>query len=597
MLFIILSSCSKEGSEEEKSLNERLNFSSTEYLQSFKSKITLIDSSLIKLDTLIQYYDTLRSFYTKRNFQPLFIKSFDDEGNVYSILSIFEKAGDHGLNREQYHFNNIVSEFTDAIDTLPNKFRYSNLSNAELLLCDGILKYCQHLRYGAVNPKELFSDSYYIPLDDSTKGDLFQPLKQENILQYLVDIQPKSKRYVELQTALKYFSKFSNIKWAIIPVPVKKIEPGSRDSLIAKITQKLISLEYLDTSKIKINDFTFYDSTLVELVKSFQRNNGLVDDGVIGKGTIERFNISPKQNIDIIKLNLERFRWNEYADTGKYILVNIPDFMLNIFNEGKKVYTSKVCVGSKRSSYYQQQFKVYKKTKQWKDKPDDWETPNMFGEISYIVLNPTWNVPPSIMREEIAYKLKKDSTYLRDKNFKVYKDGIEIDPMEVQLADLHSDKIPYRIIQDPGSGNALGKIKFIFSNPFGIYLHDTPNRPPFNQSNRAVSHGCVRVEKPLPLAEFLLKNNPKWNIDYLKIEIGQKVENKKIVSEYMKKRTSLRKNSSLGETTDVSLAQKISLYIDYYTAWVDDTGILQLRTDVYGRDKILLDYMTNQRFI
>ncbi|NUM63186.1 MAG: L,D-transpeptidase family protein, partial [Ignavibacteriaceae bacterium] len=146
-------------------------------------------------------------------------------------------------------------------------------------------------------------------------------------------------------------------------------------------------------------------------------------------------------------------------------------------------------------------------------------------------------------------------------------------------------------------GNALGKIKFIFSNPFGIYLHDTPNRPPFNQSNRAVSHGCVRVEKPLPLAEFLLKNNPKWNIDYLKIEIGQKVENKKIVSEYMKKRTSLRKNSSLGETTDVSLAQKISLYIDYYTAWVDDTGILQLRTDVYGRDKILLDYMTNQRFI
>ncbi|MCZ7613702.1 MAG: L,D-transpeptidase family protein [Ignavibacteriaceae bacterium] len=131
--------------------------------------------------------------------------------------------------------------------------------------------------------------------------------------------------------------------------------------------------------------------------------------------------------------------------------------------------------------------------------------------------------------------MKKDSTYLRDKNFKVYKDGIEIDPMEVQLADLHSDKIPYRIIQDPGSGNALGKIKFIFSNPFGIYLHDTPNRPPFNQSNRAVSHGCVRVEKPLPLAEFLLKNNPKWNIDYLKIEIGQKVENKKIVSEYMKK--------------------------------------------------------------
>jgi len=596
-LLLILSACTKKTIESEKALNEKLNFSYPDYVNVFKNKIISVDSILIKQDTLIQYYDTLKSFYRARNYEPVFIKSFEDEDILYSILSLFEKAADHGLNPEQYHFSSISREFLKSIDTLLNNSRYSQLANAELLLSDAILKYSHHLRYGLVCPKEIFSDSYYLPIDDSSKGDLFQPLKQENIIQYLNDIQPKSKRYKNLQQALKFYNRFRDIEWPPVPIPTKKIEVGSKDSSVFLIIRRLIALEYLDTSKVKINDFTLYDSLLADYVKRFQKNNGLNDDGVIGKGTVEKINITPQQYINKIKINLERFRWNDYPDTGKYILVNVPDFMLNIFDGGKKVFTTKVCTGSKRSSYYKEQLKIYKKTKRWKDKPDDWETPNMYGQISYLVLNPTWNVPPSIMREEIAYKLKKDSTYLRDKNFKVYKDNVEIDPMTVELAELHSDKIPYRIVQDPGAGNALGKIKFMFKNPFGIYLHDTPNRPPFNQSNRAVSHGCIRVEKPLPMAEFLLSNHPKWNIDYLKIEIGQKVDNKSAVSEYAKKRDSLRKYASLGETTDVMLAQKTSLYIDYYTAWVDDEGVIQFRTDVYDRDKVLLEYLNSKKLI
>lgn len=436
-----------------------------------------------------------------------------------------------------------------------------------------------------------------MPIDDSSKGDLFQPLKLENILRYLSEIQPKSKRYKDLQAALKYYNRFKNIDWSAIPIASKKIEVGIKDSTISLIIDRLIKLEYLDTAKIKIDDFTFYDSTLADYVKKFQINHGLVDDGVIGKSTIELLNVTPQQRINTIKVNLERFRWSDYPDTSQYVLVNIPDFMLFIMDNGEKIFSTKVCTGIKRSPYYLDRLKVYKKTKRWGDKPDDWETPNMYGEISYMVLNPTWNVPPSIMREEIAYKLKKDSTYLRDKNFKVYKDGVEIDVMTVELAELHSDRIPYRIVQDPGAGNALGKIKFMFNNPFGIYLHDTPTRPPFNKSNRAVSHGCVRVEKPLRLAEFLLRNHPKWNIDYLKIEIGQKVEDKAVVSEYLKKRNSLRKNSSLGETTDVILSQKTPVYIDYYTAWVDINGIIQFRADVYERDKVLLEYMKTNKII
>ncbi|MFI5237756.1 MAG: L,D-transpeptidase family protein, partial [Ignavibacteriales bacterium] len=233
----------------------------------------------------------------------------------------------------------------------------------------------------------------------------------------------------------------------------------------------------------------------------------------------------------------------------------------------------------------------------WSDKPDDWETPNLYGKISYMVLNPTWNVPQSIMREEIVYKIKKDSSYLSSHNFKVYLDTLELNPDDIKVSDLSVDNIPYKIIQDPGAGNALGKIKFIFNNPFGIYLHDTPNRPPFKYDNRAVSHGCVRVENPIPLAEFLLHDHPKWNIDFLKIEIGLKAENKEAVQEYAIKRESLRKFASLGKTTDVILQQKVQLYIDYYTSWVDNDGVINFRADVYDRDKVLIEYLSvNQLF-
>ncbi len=595
-MLLILSSCTKKTEETQKNLNEKLNFNYSEYISVFKNKIVSVDSALIKQDSLIQYYDTLKSFYKAKNYEPVFIKSFEDQDFIYSLLVILEKAGEHGLNPEQYHFSSISTEFSKAIDTLPNNSRYSHLANTELLISDAILKYSYHLRYGIVNPKKIFNDNYFLPYDDSSKGDLFQPLKQENIIQYLNDIQPKSKRYKNLQAALKNYDRFKNAEWPPIPIPSQKIEVGARDALIALIINRLITLEYIDTSKFKINDFTSYDSSIVEYVKQFQFNNGLIDDGVIGKGTVERLNITPQQYIDKIKINLERYRWSDYPDS-QFILVNIPDFRLFIYDNEKEVYNTKVCTGRKRPTNYEARFKHYKRTKRLADKPDDWETPILYGEISYLVLNPTWNVPPSIMREEIVQKMTRDSSYLRSHNFKVYVDTAEINPDDVKISELSKENIPYRIIQDPGAGNALGKIKFIFNNRFGVYLHDTPTRPPFNLSNRAVSHGCVRVEKPMPLAEFLLKGHPKWNIDFLKIEIGQKVDNKAIVLEYAKKRSSLRKYASLGETTDVMLSKKVPLYIDYFTVWVDDNGVINFRDDVYNKDKVLMEYLKANKLI
>jgi len=196
-------------------------------------------------------------------------------------------------------------------------------------------------------------------------------------------------------------------------------------------------------------------------------------------------------------------------------------------------------------------------------------------------------VPRSIIQEEIVSGLRKDSLYLKKRNFKVYKSGSRVSLDGLSASDISSSN-RYSIVQDPGAGNALGKIKFMFKNPFGVYLHDTPTRAPFKYVNRAVSHGCMRVEKPMLLAEYLLANNSPWNLDYIKIEIGQKVDDQNKVAEFNSKRNELRKNSSYGVTTEVKFDKIISLFVDYYTVWVDSQGIFNYRDDVYGRDKVLM---------
>lgn len=591
-LIVVISACNQEQSEVEISLDKKLKFNYADYQRSIKNIISSSNYSMLATDSVIQNYDTLKHFYTQRNYQPVFVGSFEQKKFVFFLLNILDKADEHGLNPEEYHTKFITEQFLSATaDSLVNPNRFDQLAETEILIADAILKYSFHIRYGVVNPKEVFNVSYNLPVIDSKKKNLFEPLSQTDIIKYLNDIQPKSDKYVKLQNGLKRFENLKNVEWAIIPKIDGKIELGDNHFSLVKVYEKLIILGFIDTSKVRIADSTYYDSLLVAPLKKFQRLNGLNDDGVIGNATIEKFNVTPQEYIEKIKISLERFRWIDYSDIPKYVLVNIPDFKLYVIDNKKKLFDIRVCTGIRRSANYDERFKYYKKTRKLYHKPDDWETPAFYGEISYMVLNPTWNVPASIIREEILREVKKDSNYLQIKNFKVYKDEVEIDLRDVDINKFSSANIPYRIVQDPGAGNALGKIKFMFNNPFGIYLHDTPSRAPFGKSNRAVSHGCVRVEKPIQFAEYILQDHPKWNIDYLKIEIGQRVEDRAKISEYYQKRSSLRRYASLGKTTDVILTKKIPLVIDYYTAWVDENGDVNFRDDVYRKDKLLKEYL------
>ena len=590
--LLIFTGCGQEEGDE-KELNEIFEFSEDDYLKVLESRFTDDNFSIYMKNPYFTFLDTLKHFYAKRDFEPLFIKSYEEENFVNSLLIIIEKVAEHGLDPEQYHFSLIASEFFNAInDTIANPFRLFQLANAELFVSNAILKYAYHMRYGVVNPKKIFPDSYFLPVVDLKKRDLFEPLKQDNILRYLKDIQPKHEKYKKLQTALKHFNNFKDIEWKTIPAPYKNLEPGNNNPSIKLIAERLITLGFLDTSKIRISDYSVYDHRLLAPVKKFQQFYGLKDDGKIGKGTVEKLNLTPEKYIEKIKINLERLRWNDYSDTSRYVLVNIPDFRLYAIEKGKELFNINVCTGLKRPNNFRKRNEVYKKSKKNEDKPEDWETPCLYGQISYLVLNPTWNVPASIIREEILREVLKDSNYLHIKNFKAYRDGIEINLSEVDIKEFASEKIPYKIVQDPGPGNALGKIKFMFRNPFGIYLHDTPSREPFNYSNRAVSHGCVRVEKPLIFAEYILRNHSMWTTDYLKIEIGQIIDDPAKIADYRKKRSELRENRSFGETTEIILDKYIPLFIDYYTAWVDKDGKINFRDDVYGKDKVLMEHLS-----
>lgn len=561
--------CDDKIENSQQGLNEKLNFSLTEYENIFRKNIIVPDTLSAVFKSLGKGLDTIKYYYSKHNFKPIFLKSFESKDFVDSLLDILGNAYQHGLNPEKYHYSLIKSEFYKSlIPDLGNNKRYFYLTNAELLIADAILNYSTHMRHGVVNPRKLYPDSYFIPVKDSLNTRLFEPFSQENIIQYLYDIQPKSEKYKKLQAALKSFESIINIEWTPLPIPAKKIQIGDSFSSLSLIANRLSILGFLDTSKVKILDSSIYDSLLAEPIKNFQRAHGFNGDGVIDKSTVERLNITPQEYTHKIKLTLERFRWLDYSDTTKYILVNIPDFKLHAMEKGKEKFNIVICTGRKGK----------------------WETPNLYGEISYLVLNPTWSVPKSIIQEEIVSGLRKDSLYLKKRNFRVYKSGERVSLDGLSAGDLSSSS-RYSIVQDPGAGNALGKIKFMFKNPFGVYLHDTPTRAPFKYVNRAVSHGCMRVEKPILFAEYLLTNNSRWTTDYIKIEVGQKVDDQNKVDEFNSKRTELRKNSSYGVTTEVKFDRFIPLFVDYYTVWVDENGTLNYRDDIYGRDKVLMKYI------
>jgi len=283
-----------------------------------------------------------------------------------------------------------------------------------------------------------------------------------------------------------------------------------------------------------------FDKRLEAAVKLFQLRHGLEPDGIAGEKTIEAMNIPLSERLKQIQANMERLKSFPPEIGRRYIVVNIPGFYMEYFDAGRLKMKMNVVVG---------EIENY--------------TPMLHDTMSYIVFNPEWNVPESIAIEEILPKVKDDTEYLEKNNYILLKGAYNstdtIPAGEVDWEKVDTTKFPFSFIKNPGTTNPLGKIKFMFPNNYNIYLHDTPADQLFGLDKRALSHGCIRLEKPFELAEMILAGQMETD------EIKKILDSEK--------------------TTSVPLKNKVLVHITYQTAWIDEEGRLNLRDDIYGLDK------------
>lgn len=277
--------------------------------------------------------------------------------------------------------------------------------------------------------------------------------------------------------------------------------------------------------------------------------------------------MTPEESQRVLTVNLERLRWKNKPTQDKYVLVNIADFKLDVMDHGKSVLDMKVCVGEGRNKDYSDNLKEYDENDLKKDRPFSRETPQLNSMIHSVQVNPVWNIPESIATNEITKYAASDRYYLSSHNIDVYQDGKKVEDPETIDWSVGNPGKTYSFKQRPGEENSLGKIKFLFNNESSVYLHDTPAKAAFNQDMRAVSHGCVRVQKPEELAKALFGEGPKFEL--------------------------IRKNMAEDNATatDIGLPKKVPVYLTYFTAWADPNGSLQFRKDVYGLDIVLYTYL------
>jgi L,D-transpeptidase YcbB len=523
----------------------------------------------------IKYSDTLATFYRKRDFAPLWTSAGPESPDALRIMQSIARSGEHGLNPAWYGYPFISQSYETCMSRLRNDSAvdYRALASFDIALSAALIDYIRHLKYGIVNPLSIDSETYTIPVKPRNSS-LFEPLNTEDLEAELERARPKSERYLKLQQALKYYEWLAESGgWQPIPVIDAKWKPGDsipnlelimrrvavtgREGWLRWLAQKVTSilpdasfsppdLYKLDWDRIRTN---IYDTTLTPLIVEYQKQNGLLPDGVIGKRTIENMNIPVADRIQQIKLTLERFRWTDYPDTGRFVLVNVPDFYLYAYDKGAEQFRIKVCVGMR-----------YRGARINGIAPN-YQTPQIKGTLSFLVMNPTWSVPQSIAARETYKEAVKNPKYLLRYNYRVYIKDSLVDPSSINWSKYRADNLPFRFVQGAGAGNALGKLKFVFDNPFDVYLHDTPKRVPFTYATRTVSHGCIRVEEPKVLMSFLFKDHSTWDAA-------------KVLS-YIQ---------MTSETKWVPIEKKATVIVDYFTSWVDKDSRIHLREDVYGKD-------------
>lgn len=491
----------------------------------------------------------LSGFHKDRVFQPAWSTEEGPRAQATSLVKAIHGAILEGLEPEDYHLATIETLLAEVRHNIATNrsLEPDKLADLDLLLTDAFLLYGSHLSAGRVNPETIRSEWFIKNRELDLVEILQSALDEDQIEEALETLPPQHAGYARLKRALlQYRAIMRRGGWKILPSG--QMLRGNRGVRVAALRSRLIVSGDLDEST---DDHSLFDQVLEQGVRRFQKRHGLDIDGIVGPATLAALNVPVEEHIRQIKVNMERWRMLPHDFGRRYILVNIPNFELGVVEDDQILMTMRVVVG--RTSR---------------------RTPVFSGTMTYMELNPYWHIPPTIAREDILENIWKDPEYLLKTNIRVFKNwkaqAPEINPDSIDWSQITAKNLSFKLRQEPGPSNALGRIKFMFPNKFDVYLHDTPARALFKKTKRSSSSGCIRVEKPIELAEYLLRDDPKWTHEEILAAINS---NKRQV---------------------VLIREPIAVHVLYRTAWVDEDDTIHFRDDIYGRDK-MLDEALNER--
>ena len=478
----------------------------------------------------------VKEFYQKRDYAPAWIDGNAPRPQMDDFIAALQRADREGLDPELYNASTLARRRADASKGFLSKkgFDATEAGALDAWLTYLYMEYASDLANG-------LSDLAHADPNWQIRGQTFDPLAtlaaaldQNAISKSLDDLVPRDPQYTGLRKALADYRQIAaKGGWQPVRAIGKiKIKPGQRHALVPVIARRLaVSGDY--TGEVQETD-TAYGPPLQEAVRAFQRRHGLEPDGVIGPALVAQLNVPIDARVRQIALNLERWRWLPRDLGDRHIIVNIPEYRLEVWDRGRVPLAMRVVVGKK-----------------------DTPTPIFSDRMTYLVFAPYWNVPPDIVEKETLPSVMNDPGFLDRANMEVVDTkGNPVDPEAVDL----SNPAAYRFRQRPGTSNSLGLVKFMFPNQFNVYLHDTPADSLFARATRSFSHGCVRLEQPEALAAYVLADQPSWTAEKIAEAMHGDAE------------------------TIVKLRSPIPVYLGYWTARVAPDGLLHFNDDIYGVD-------------
>lgn len=536
----------------------------------------------------------MEEFY-RNGTEFLWLGSFGVESQTDSLLACLENSSEHGLNPERFCWSDIQSNLKKLNNLHLGKGENINqlLARLEYQLTTAYLHYACGMNFGFVNPRRVLNNLEVAegkdgrPLEPSADGSV--PMKElysvslqtcdsafldrainaavdRQAVSFLQDIRPHDPGYLRLQAALAAWNKLPEHAFPEIPlIGDTLLRAGDRSRVVPWVAERLGMTGELPVGMAETGKDQVLTQTLLDAVNLFRKENGMAEDTSLGSLTIKALNRPVAYYKDRIRVNLERLRWKPRQEKGaRYVVVNVASFRLRaIDSRADTMLEMKVCVGSNRN-----------------------KTPLLSSTVRYMELNPYWNVPQSIIIREIIPSYKKDTTYFTRNRFKIYdKEGRTVDPHRVDWSKYH-EGVPFDVKQDNKDGNSLGRMIFRFPNTHSVYLHDTPAKYGFRRDNRAISHGCVRLEKPLDFAYFLMGERDDRAADRIRLAVG--------LPALTEEGRRMSEKVGYKELEFYSFKPSVPLFMDYYTADVSNEGRISYWEDPYGYDVPLLKALDRQ---